>query len=103
MIAFGCYVVGRFTKFGPLYLSYGGLCALLWVPFFAPYASFMENDSNNIWGTYILFSAVLMFSCRLAARCGYNLHHALDCGGKVQIENIAEPWHEHGATDRVFW
>ena len=87
MVVFGCYVVGRYTKFGPLYLSYGGVCALLWVPFYSPYASFIGRNGNGTWLAYIGLAFTLMICCRLAARFGYNAgYHEVDASGHVQIE-----------------
>ncbi|MEM6473889.1 MAG: hypothetical protein AAF802_30315 [Planctomycetota bacterium] len=67
MMLLGSRLARHYSRFGPLFLFYGCVGALLFVPLYAPFASFNGDDNNGHWIAYIVLSVAFCLGCRYVA------------------------------------
>lgn len=66
LIIFGCILARHYSRYGPIYLTYGCISSLLLVPWFEGYASFIGRGKLEYWVGYVILAVAFCFACRFA-------------------------------------
>ncbi|MEM1069039.1 MAG: hypothetical protein AAGI63_09100 [Planctomycetota bacterium] len=83
LMLLGCRLARHYSTYGPLFLVYGFIGSLLFVPLYSPYASFIGDDSNGYWIAYIALCIVFCLGCRYVAMFDFQKENLSIVGKKV--------------------
>lgn len=75
MAALGSLLAGRYVRCNVFFLIYGGLCCVLWLPYYIAAVSRSASTGPTYWIFYDALAISLMVACRYAAEWGYELTH----------------------------